>query len=70
MNLRNHTTRMNLVFWTFIIALATLGQQADGGLVGIMTPYLNAILILLFVILPVEVILRKGFGVSLIDLFR
>lgn len=70
MNFRNRMSTFKVVLISVMLGFLALGQEADGGLVGIITPYLVAILTLLFIALPVEVILRKAFGASLFDLVR
>ncbi len=70
MKLQNRFNLIKILLISMLASLLALGMQGDGGLVGIITPYLVGILTLLFIALPIEVILRKAFGASLFDLVR
>lgn len=69
MELKEKVFYLMVVLTSITITLIGLGQS-DGGLTGILTPYLSAILLLIVIVLPVELILRKAFGWSLVDLVR
>ncbi len=70
MEYKQRVTPYLVVFASFLLGLIAVGQNSDGGLKGILTPYLDAILAIILIILPIEVILRIVFKASLLDMVR
>ena len=69
MKFENKLATMKIVMLTIVLGFLALGQ-ADGGLVGILTPYIVAITVLTLIVLPLEVLVRIVFNASIIDLVR
>ncbi len=65
----NRFANFKLALISIMISFLALGQ-ADGGLVGILTPYIVAITVLTLIVLPLEVLVRIVFNASIIDLVR